>query len=166
MSDRVREGLFSSLANLVADAHVLDLFAGTGALGIEALSRGAADAVFVDRSPQALAAIRGNLARTRLEEGARVVRSDVGRFLERAGGREQGFGLVFLDPPYDLGGSQVGAVLGLLDANALLSEGATVVLTRGSRDHTVVVPLHWGVARRLAYGDSVVTLFRSRHLEV
>ncbi len=166
VSDRVREGLFSSLADRVHDAHVLDLFAGTGALGIEALSRGASDAVLVDRSPQALAAVRDNLARTGLEDRARVVRSEVRRFLERAGDREREFGLVFVDPPYELGGPRLDAVLGLLGSSALLSDGAAVVLTRGSRNHSVVIPIHWAVARRLAYGDSVVTLFRSRNLEV
>jgi 16S rRNA (guanine(966)-N(2))-methyltransferase RsmD len=145
---------------------VLDLFAGTGALSIEALSRGASEAVLVDRSPQALATVRDNLVRTRLGERARVMRSEVGRFLERAKDREQEFDLVFVDPPYELGGSRLEVVLDLLDSNALLSDGAAVVLTRASRDHTVVVPVHWVVARRLAYGDSVVTLFQSGNLEV
>lgn len=164
MADRVREGLFSSLADRIRDEHVLDLFAGTGALGIEALSRGASDAVFVDRNPQALAAVRDNLARTGLEDRARVIRSEVRSFLERTRDRE--FGLVFLDPPYELGGPRLDAVLGLLGSNTQLTDGATVALTRGSRDHSVVIPIHWVVARRLAYGDSVVTLFRSRNLEV
>jgi 16S rRNA (guanine(966)-N(2))-methyltransferase RsmD len=85
VSDRAREGVFSSLGELVARAAVLDLFAGTGAMGIEALSRGAAMAVFVERSPRAIASIRQNLERTRLADRARVVRSDVDRFLDGIG---------------------------------------------------------------------------------
>jgi 16S rRNA (guanine966-N2)-methyltransferase len=166
VSDRVREGLFSSLAGRVPGSQVLDLYAGTGALGIEALSRGAAHAAFVDQSPLALAAIRDNLARTRLVDRASVIRSDAGRYLDRAPA-ERPFDLAFLDPPYDLGSAQVGAVLaslGGLGAEPPLSEGATVALTRRSSSSTIVIPLHWILARRLAYGDSVVTLFRSRNL--
>jgi len=163
VSDRAREGLFSSLGDLIEGARVLDLYAGTGALGIEALSRGAAEAVFVDRSPPALAALRENLARTGLDGRVGVERSDVRRFLEREP-VPTGFDLVFLDPPYEAGQTELDPVLALLDAKPLLREGFTVVLSRGSRSSNSVIPLHWLVARRLSYGDSVVTLFRSRDL--
>ena len=164
VSDRAREGLFSSLGGRLEGARVLDLYAGTGALGIEALSRGADEAVFVEASPAAVTAVRDNLARTRLEGRAVVQRSDVRRFLERASVSEGGFDLVFLDPPYEAGGSGLDAVLALLDLKPLLREGFTVVLSRGSKSSKDVIPLHWAVARRLSYGDSVVMLFRSRSL--
>jgi 16S rRNA (guanine966-N2)-methyltransferase len=162
VSDRVRESLFSSLGDRVEGARVLDLYAGTGAVGIEALSRGAKEAVFVDRSPPALAAVRGNLARTGLEERAVVRRSDVRKFLGKVGGA-RAFDLVFVDPPYEAGPPELDAVLALLDEKRLLREGFTVVLSRGSRSSNSVIPLHWSIARRLSYGDSVVTLFRSRN---
>jgi 16S rRNA (guanine966-N2)-methyltransferase len=164
VSDRVREGLFSSLGDRLEDARVLDLYAGTGALGIEALSRGAEEAVFVDRSPEAVAAVRDNLARTGLGDHAAVRRSDVRGFLEREPADPKGFDLVFLDPPYESGGSELDPVLELLGVKPLLREGFTVVLSRGSRSSKDVIPLHWAVARRLSYGDSVVMLFRSRNL--
>ena len=164
VSDRAREGLFSSLGDLIADTRVLDLYAGTGALGIEALSRGARQAVFVDRSRSALSAVRENLARTRLDDRAVVARSDVRRFLEREPADPEGFDLVFLDPPYEAGQAELDPVLGLLGAKPLLKEGFMVVLSRGSRSSNSVIPLHWSVARRLSYGDTVVTLFRSRDL--
>jgi 16S rRNA (guanine966-N2)-methyltransferase len=156
VADRAREGLFSSLGEVVVDARVADLFAGTGALGIEALSRGAEEAVFVDREPRALAVVRENLARTGLRERGTVVRADVPTFLERPA--ERGFDLVFLDPPYD---TSADAILARLSEEPLLRAGATVVLTRASRSSTHVIPLHWTVARRLSYGDTVVTLFRT-----
>ena len=159
VSDKVREGLFSSLGDLVEGARVADLFAGTGALGIEALSRGADEAYFVERDPRSLAAIRENLERTGLASRGIVVRSEVRRFLRRPA--TERFDLVFLDPPYDDG---VDEVLALLDGNTLLKPGAAVVLSRGVRSSTDVIPVHWVVARRLSYGDSVVTLFRSRDL--
>jgi 16S rRNA (guanine966-N2)-methyltransferase len=164
VSDRAREGVFSSLGDLVAGAAVLDLFAGTGAMGIEALSRGASRAVFVDRAPGAVATIRQNLERTRLADRALVVRSDVGRFLEGPEGTERAADLVFLDPPYELGGADLAATLGRLDRSGALGEDAAVLLTRDSRSSNDVVPVSWPVAKRLRYGDSVVTLFRPRNL--
>ena len=93
--DMVREAAFSALAELVAGARVLDLFAGSGAYGIEALSRGAAEAVFVDNHPKSIEAIRLNLSRTKLV--GKVIRNDVFRFLKHQDNR---YRLVFADPPY------------------------------------------------------------------
>lgn len=143
---------------------MLDLYAGTGAVGIEALSRGAEHATFVDRAPAAIAAVRDNLRRASLEDRGAVHRSDVRRFLERTPEHAPGFDLVFLDPPYDAGAAELDPVLAALDVDPLLRAGFTVVLSRGSRSSNGVIPLHWIVARRLSYGDSVVTLFRSRNL--
>ena len=96
-TDRVKEGLFNVLQFDIEGRKVLDLFAGTGQLGIECLSRGAAEAVFAERRPDALKLIRENLKRTRLQEDARVVRSDYLDYLSRC--REQ-YDIIFLDPPY------------------------------------------------------------------
>jgi 16S rRNA (guanine966-N2)-methyltransferase len=161
VADRAREGLFSSLGERVEGARVADLYAGTGALGIEALSRGAREARFVERDPRAVAAIRENLERTGLTSKGIVVRSEVRRFLRRPAAT--GFDLVFLDPPYDDG---MDDVLALLAREPLVRPGSTVVLSRGARSSKDVIPVHWTVARRLSYGDSVITLFRSRNLEV
>src|SRR6478736_4977727 len=95
--DRVKAAIFSSLGEEVIGARVLDLFAGTGSLGIEALSRGAASALFVEENAAALAAIERNLARTKLE--GRVRRQDVFGFLRAVQMPEQ-FRIVFADPPY------------------------------------------------------------------
>lgn len=96
-SDRVKEALFSIIQFEIPGSKVLDLFGGTGQLGIEALSRGAESAVFVDAAEPACKLIRDNLKRTRLEQQGRVVRSDYMDFLKR--NREQ-FNIIFLDPPY------------------------------------------------------------------
>jgi 16S rRNA (guanine(966)-N(2))-methyltransferase RsmD len=164
VSDRVREGLFSSIGPRVEGARVLDLYAGTGAVGIEGLSRGAAHATFVDNAPPAVAAVKENLRRTRLDDRASVVRSDVLRYLRRTREDDLGFDLVFLDPPYEAGSPELDPVLAQLGLSSLLRAGFTVILSRGSRSSIDVIPLHWDVARRLSYGDSVVTLFRSRIL--
>jgi 16S rRNA (guanine(966)-N(2))-methyltransferase RsmD len=96
ISDRVKEAVFSILAGTIVDSQVLDLFAGTGSVGIEALSRGAEQAVFVEKHPKAIATIRTNLRRTALEAEARVVRADVFKFLARTA---QPFDLIYIAPP-------------------------------------------------------------------
>src|SRR5437667_1987421 len=99
ISDRVKETLFGILGAKVPGARVLDLYAGSGAIGIEALSRGAERATFVERGAPALTALRANLARTHLADRAEVNTGEVLPFLDRDGGR--GHDLAILDPPYD-----------------------------------------------------------------
>jgi 16S rRNA (guanine966-N2)-methyltransferase len=159
VSDRAREGLFSSLAPEVPGARVLDLFAGTGALAIEALSRGAEEAILVERSAEAAATIHANLHRTHLADRADVVLEDVGRYL--AGTRpEHPFDLVTADPPYEMGEAELEPLLAYLAAGWLAEGGWTVALTRGVKSSTPVIPLHWAIARQLRYGDSLVILYR------
>ena len=155
LSDRAREGLFASLGDRVLGARCADLFAGTGAVGIEALSRGAAACDFVDSGAGAIRAIRANLTRTGLERAARVVRSDVRRFLARDDAGP--YGLAFLDPPYRYPQRGLAAVLEALVGR--LAPGAAFVLTRPSRNPKAVVPLHYVEAKRLVYGDAQVLVY-------
>jgi 16S rRNA (guanine966-N2)-methyltransferase len=96
ISDRVKEAVFSILGDGIIGAWVLDLFAGTGSVGIEALSRGAARAVLVEKHPRATDVIKANLAHTRLQANARVVKADVFRFLA---GQAEPFDLIYVAPP-------------------------------------------------------------------
>ncbi len=96
ISDRVKEAVFNILGPRVAGARVLDLFAGTGSVGIEALSRGAAQATFVERKGRAIATIRDNLETTGLQDGAQIVKADVFRFLS---GEPEPFDVVYVAPP-------------------------------------------------------------------
>ncbi|HKA16047.1 MAG TPA: 16S rRNA (guanine(966)-N(2))-methyltransferase RsmD [Myxococcota bacterium] len=129
-ADRVREALFARLADLDGVC-VLDLYAGTGALGIEALSRGAARAVFVERSNASLAALRRNLRTLELDDHARVVCGDVRGVLRRLAGEGMRFDLVLADPPYE--DRALAAPLALLVSGGLLAPGATVVVERSRR---------------------------------
>ena len=157
VSDRAREGLFSSLGERVEGALVLDLFAGTGALGIEALSRGALGVTFVDRARLASRVVRENLARTPLADRGTVITADVASYLRRSAPTR--VEIVFADPPYDLDSQELGPLL--LDlATDHLAPGFTVALTRGKGSSAPAVPLHWVVARQLQYGDSLVFLYR------
>jgi 16S rRNA (guanine966-N2)-methyltransferase len=155
LSDRAREGLFSSLGDRVAAAGCADLYAGTGAVGIEALSRGAPWCVFVDSSAAAERTILANLAKTGLVARAEVLRGDVRRYLARPGDT---FDLVFVDPPYAAAPGEVRESLEALKDR--LAEGAIVALTRPSRDSTDVIPVDWSLVRRLTYGDTHVLLCR------
>jgi 16S rRNA (guanine966-N2)-methyltransferase len=158
LSDRAREGLFSSLGEAVPGATVLDLFAGTGAVGIEALSRGADRAVFVDSSATAVLAIRDNLERTKLAERAEIVRAEASRALRSALGR---FDLVFLDPPYALQGPELESLLADLAARGVVAASALVVLTREIKSSIPVIPVDWRSDRRLSYGDAAVLVYRA-----
>jgi 16S rRNA (guanine966-N2)-methyltransferase len=123
-TDRVKEGLFNIISARVDGAAVLDIFAGTGSLGIEALSRGAASAIFVDSDKAAINAIRRNLASTKLTEKAVVMQSLARRALDKFTAAKQAFDLIFLDPPYKIDRVELGVVLeraaGCLGKSALL----------------------------------------------
>lgn len=159
VSDRAREGVFSSIGADVPGAEVLDLYAGSGALGIEALSRGAERATFVERNRAAIRTIRQNLDRTRLTERAEVVGSEVSAFVTGRRHPDRRYDLVLADPPYDADAGELEHVLEGLAAGRVEAGGA-VVLTRGSRSFTPVIPVHWLVARRLEYGDTAVLILR------
>jgi 16S rRNA (guanine(966)-N(2))-methyltransferase RsmD len=127
-SDRLRETLFNVLAPRIEGAAFLDLYAGSGAVGIEAISRGAAQVTFVERAPAALKVLRANLARLGLTEGFRIHTGSVVSFLRKAPAGVAAFDVVFLDPPYDAA-EEYGAALGLLGGASagLLASGAVVI---------------------------------------
>jgi 16S rRNA (guanine966-N2)-methyltransferase len=139
---------------------VLDLYAGTGALAIEALSRGAESAVLVESDARAAKAVRENLRITGLQDRATVFRRSVLPYLRRVGPADPVPSLVFLDPPYATPRSEVEQVLGTL-AERLSDVGNwAVALTRPSRNDRIVIPVNWQAARRLIYGDSLVIVYR------
>jgi 16S rRNA (guanine966-N2)-methyltransferase len=157
-TDRVKEALFSSLGDeLVHDATVLDLYAGSGALAIEALSRGAGTAVLVDRDAAAAAAIRANLETTGFAAVAEVRRVEVARFVTSRI-QDGPFDLVFLDPPYDVPSEEVAAVLAALAATGAVTSGGTVVVERPTSGVPVPLPAGWGIERERAYGDTLLVV--------
>jgi len=153
-SDRAREGLFGTVVSEIgslAGKNVLDLYAGSGAVGLEALSRGARDVLMVESDAQAVAVIRANIETVGLE-GARVTRDRVERVLASRGGPDR-YDLVFADPPYAMTTAAVTRVLTLL-ADGWLADDALVVVERATRSG----PVHWppgylpGKSRR--YGEA------------
>jgi 16S rRNA (guanine966-N2)-methyltransferase len=158
--DRVKAAIFSSLGDAVVDARVLDLFAGTGALGIEALSRGASSVVFVEQDRQSVEIIESNLAKTKLK--GRVRQRDVFDFLRHASGAEM-FDIVFADPPYERteeGGHFTEKLLSNKALTQLLAADGIFVLEKRP-DENLTEMKRWRLIRDKTYGATEV-LFLSR----
>jgi pantetheine-phosphate adenylyltransferase len=158
-SDRVRESLFNSLGQYFDGGTVLDLYAGTGALGIEALSRGTEMAVFVERDRRARSVILENLRRTGFADRAEVIGGDVESVLGRLIARGELFNLIFADPPYRIAAAEVGGILGRL--RSLLAPGGRVVIESGEAPVEGAVGTK-GVTRR--YGGTFVTILERSEL--
>ena len=130
-TDRIKETLFNMLNTQIPGCTFLDLFSGSGAIGIEALSRGAKQAFFVESNPEAVSCIRENLSRTHLEEGALVLNCDVIAGLKKLEGRNPRFDIIFMDPPYKKGFEE--EVLSIIDRSSICTED-TVVIVESSLD--------------------------------
>ena len=154
-TDRVKEGLFNVIQFDIEGRRVLDLYAGTGQLGIECLSRGAAHCTFVDQRKDAAALIRNNLKATRLEERAKVVQADALSFLQRA---PQQYHLIFLDPPYDsnLLNSTIKTIAGI---DILAGNGIIICESRADQE-LPELPLPFQKSKDYRYGKIKVTLYR------
>ena len=156
-SDRVKEAVFSALdaRNAIGETSVLDLWAGSGSLAIEALSRGAERALLVERDAAAEASIRSNLDACGMAGRARVTRVDVARFVDGAPPPEAPFDLVLADPPYGDDPGTLSSVLLALGAPAWVEPGGLVVVERRAREMPEI-PEPWRVAWERAFGDTLV----------
>jgi 16S rRNA (guanine(966)-N(2))-methyltransferase RsmD len=154
-ADRVREALFSILGGAVEGARVLDLFAGSGALGLEALSRGAAEATFVDSAAAAVGAVNANLVA--LGGDAEVRRADALRFLRAAAGNARQYDLVLLDPPYRLA-ERLGREL----SEALPPVLAPAALVVSESDRRAPLPIDLPLRDERRYGDTLIRIHEPR----
>ncbi|HEV2931915.1 MAG TPA: 16S rRNA (guanine(966)-N(2))-methyltransferase RsmD [Streptosporangiaceae bacterium] len=156
-SDRAREGLFATVTSMVgslAGARVLDLYAGSGAVGLEALSRGAGHVLLVEAGARASRVIRENIAAIGLP-GAEVITDRVERVLARGPAPDGGrYDIVFADPPYALADREVSAVLSLLAGQAWLAPGGLVIVERATRSGPVRWPDGFVADRARRYGEA------------
>ena len=162
-SDRLRETLFNVLGPAVAGSRFLDVFAGTGAVGIEAVSRGAAQAVFIENHKPTAALIRRNLESLGVRSGVQVLAEDALRGLTKLAGKhrpgEEAFDFVFVDPPY-AAGQEYDRVLDFLGSASFLAPGVVVI---AEHRRTVELPAQVGTLRRtrvLRQGDAALTFYR------
>ncbi len=156
-SDRVREALFNILGNITADAVVLDLFAGSGALGLEALSRGAGKAVFVDKSAASLKVVERNIKLCRLHHDCRTIQWNILRNLNCLKTYPQTFNLVFLDPPYNR--NMVSQALKHLVASRCVAPCAVVVAEHDPAEAIEVPDESWTLSDQRRYGQTLLSFF-------
>jgi 16S rRNA (guanine966-N2)-methyltransferase len=155
-SDRAREGLFATIVSLTGSldgARVLDLYAGSGAVGLEALSRGAEHVLLVESGPRAARVIRDNIEAIGLP-GAEVLTDRVERVLARGPASAEKYDVVFADPPYALAGDEVSAMLQTLSDHGWLAPGALVIVERATRSGPVSWPAGLEPDRARRYGEA------------
>lgn len=154
-ADRVKEALFSIIVPDLTDAVFVDLYAGTGAIGIEALSRGADSCIFIDNNKKSISLIRENLALTKLENRGRVICNDIKKALNHL--EEKGFmaNIVFLDPPYNIPDLQL-IVTFILDSS-ILKEDGLVIVEHGRNNNGWTGSM--AVAKQKKYGDTYLSFF-------
>jgi 16S rRNA (guanine966-N2)-methyltransferase len=156
----VREAIFSIVASyLFPEARVLDLFAGTGALGLEALSRGVAQAVFVDQSQEAVRLIRANVEMLGVQNRAKVVYGPVDQVVKRLAVQGEIFHVIFMDPPY--GKDHVEKTLSHLDLVA--HRKALVLAEHHVKDMSPARCARWERVRERRYGDTLVSFYEREH---
>lgn len=161
-ADRVKESIFNILGNLVIDSYFLDLFAGVGGIGIEALSRGARGAVFVEKDSRAAGAIVRNLRDSGFEAGSRVMVRDVYRALEELAEinkvNSEAFDVVFLDPPYGMG-YEAPVISKVLELE-LLAPGGIIIAESGKREVLPSKIRDFQLVRQQRYGDTLISFYR------
>lgn len=157
-TDRAREGLFSTVTSIrgsLAGAAVLDLYAGSGAVGLEALSRGAAEVLLVEADARAAQVIRENIENVGLA-GARLLTEKVQRVLARGRAGARPRDLVFADPPYATGDDELGRMLGALSDEGWLTQGSLIVIERSSRSGPLAWPAGYESDRSRRYGEATL----------
>lgn len=157
-TDKVKEAVFSMIGPYFDGGHALDLFAGTGGLGIEALSRGVERAVFIDIEKTSIGVIRHNLQATGLEDRAEVYRNEASRAIAALAKREVRFDLVFLDPPYRL--KNVDQLMLKLQEAGLLAPNASVVAEHDAESTYGDTVGALACVRRSVYGETAITVYR------
>jgi len=158
-ADYLRESVFNILAGTLEDSNVLDLFAGTGSLGIEALSRGAASAFFIDKNPLAIRALVRNISACALQARCTIVRKDILKGLRFLKPMEQRFDLVFMDPPYNQG--FVGRTLNLLGSAECMADEASVVIEHSLHESLPEKVAHFRQIEQRHYRKTLVSFYKS-----
>ncbi|OGF48480.1 MAG: 16S rRNA (guanine(966)-N(2))-methyltransferase RsmD [Candidatus Firestonebacteria bacterium RIFOXYC2_FULL_39_67] len=156
ISDRVKQSLFEILKYDISDSVFLDLFAGSGSVGIEALSRGAREAVFVDSNEKCAGLIRENL-RILGFISAEVINSDASRALDVLSKKGKKFLLVFLDPPYELG--LIKNILKKLETSDILNENSVVIVKRHKKE---ILDTNFNLIKERFYGDTVLSFLKRK----
>ena len=157
-ADRVREAIFNVLSFQIQGSRVLDLFAGTGAFGIEALSRGAESAVFVDVDKASISVLQDNINCLSLENLTKVIRWDLARNLSCLRSLRSAFNLIFMDPPYHT--SMIEPTLFNLHSSQAMQKGARIVVEHSYRETIPKSPLPYEMSDQRRYGKTLVSFLK------
>jgi len=158
-TDKVKEALFSILQMRLPDADFLDLFAGSGQMGMEAVSRGARKAILVDENSSSAAVISANLTKTRLSQQITFVRRDVFRALHELGDKKEAFDIIFMDPPYVSAISFAGKAAEQICSNHLLKPGGLFIVEHAASDTPSENVMNLTLYRRCKYGATMLTFY-------
>ncbi|MDW7740276.1 MAG: 16S rRNA (guanine(966)-N(2))-methyltransferase RsmD [Bacillota bacterium] len=161
-ADRVKEALFSILGSSVIESNFLDLYAGSGAVGIEALSRGAESALFVENKKENIALIKDNLAKTRLLESARLIHLDVLKAIRKLGDENYKADLTFLDPPYDI--QDLSSVVKNIFKAEIIARDGLIIVEHSVKNCDWIK--NFSSYRQKKYGDTCLTLIRPELLSM
>lgn len=158
-SDTVKEALFNILGDAVIDSAFLDLFGGTGGIGIEALSRGARHVVFIDSDIKSIKVLRGNLSRLNIKDCIEVYNVDYSRAISKLHKYGKKFDIIFMDPPYSMGLAE--SALKAIDDNPVLSQSGYIIVEHDSKEDMPqnVGRLH--LYRFKKYGNTVLSFYKS-----
>lgn len=156
-SDMVREALFSILSNEVIDCSFLDLFAGSGGVGIEAYSRGAGEVVFIDSSPESIKVLKRNLIKTNLTEGIEVYNTDYSNAINKLRSRLRKFDIIFIDPPYNKN-IPIEAMKKIFENNILYKEGV-IIVEHDIKDPIPEVINSFKLHKRKKYGNTQLSFY-------
>lgn len=150
--------MFNIIAGYVPEADVLDLFAGTGSLGIEALSRGARSAVFIDRSPECFSVIKENLAHTKFSDRAEVIMGNAMDLLDKLAGEGRSFDIIFLDPPYNK--NFLAEALNIIGSSGIIRDNGIVAAERDVDDAVPEKAGQLRLVRNQKYGDTILSFYK------
>ena len=162
-SDRVKEAVFSILSNRIYGCSFLDLYSGTGQMGIEALSRGASNAVFIDNSRACTGIITRNLARTHLEENARIITSKVISGIKSLPSGSK-FDIIYIDPPYISAIKDFEEIAGAVSQTDLLKSDGIILLEHNSKDLPAEFVINLKLKRSCKYGSVMVSFYEKKNI--
>ncbi|TXK77490.1 16S rRNA (guanine(966)-N(2))-methyltransferase RsmD [Paenibacillus sp. N3.4] len=157
-TDKVKEAIFSMIGPYFEGGQVLDLFAGTGGLGIEALSRGMDKAVFIDIEKKSIETVQANVQAAGFKDQAEIYRTDASRALKALAKRGQQFELVFLDPPYKL--KLIAELVSSMEGQNIIVANTTIVVEHDAKDVLKETLGSFQQQRRADYGDTAVTIYK------
>ncbi|MGO0061795.1 16S rRNA (guanine(966)-N(2))-methyltransferase RsmD [Brevibacillus fluminis] len=157
-TDKVKESIFSMIGPYFSGGIALDLYAGTGGLGIEALSRGVERVIFVDADAKAVSVIKGNLEKVQATDKAEVYRNDAARALKALTKRDVKFSVVFLDPPYAY--QKIAAEMAILQDTGLLADGCWIVAEHDAEFKLGAQIADCVLQKQATYGDTTISIYR------